>query len=418
VTKRRLASGLLVVLAACGGGAATQTATGPVPLPPATALPCRLPASPASDPEGVDDYVQCRDAERRARLPFADAGAALSSSGDGASPAASPLDVPLPPPRPVTIPLVSGKDDKCDHELALGDAAFEKDDLDAAKAHYGAAAALDAKRPGVIVGLARVRIAKLGLPMDYGAGQGNAELVAAGRELRRATQLDPKFGPAHVELGRALLLAGDAEGALLALSRGAELLPDQAEAHSALGVARLATGHADDAVASLARAAELDPGRAERHGNYGTALLMRGRVPDAVREYEIQVRLAPNDARAHADLGTALLAQNQLERGVAELQRAVAADPKRATYHSNLGYALQLQGKTDAAIAAYRKAIELDDKLASAWINLATALAKTPSRRAEARAALEHARAIDPQDPRVKANLEELDALERGKKLP
>jgi Flp pilus assembly protein TadD len=223
-------------------------------------------------------------------MSLGDGGAILAAFADGAAPDIFSHDAPTPPPKPVTIPLVSGKEDKCDHELALGDAAFEKDDLETARVHYAAAATLDGKRAGPIVGVARVRIAKLGLAMDYAAGKGNADLVAAGRELRRATQLEPRFGPAHVELGRALLLAGDADGALRALSKGVELVPDQAEAHSALGVARLATGHADDAVASLGRAAELDPGRAERHGNYGTALLMRGRVPDAVREYELQAR--------------------------------------------------------------------------------------------------------------------------------
>jgi cytochrome c-type biogenesis protein CcmH/NrfG len=69
----------------------------------------------------------------------------------------------------------------------------------------------------------------------------------------------------------------------------------------------------------------------------------------------------------------------------------------------------------DRAIAEYREALRLDPKLASAWINLATVLARDPKTRAEARAALEKARALSPDDPRVKANLEELDGLEKGK---
>jgi Flp pilus assembly protein TadD len=141
---------------------------------------------------------------------------------------------------------------------------------------------------------------------------------------------------------------------------------------------------------------------------------MRGRVKDALKEYEAQVRLDANDPRAHSDLGTALLADNQLTRAVPELERAIALDPKRATFHSNLGYALQVEGKLNDAIAEYRQALKLDDKLASAWINLATVLARDPKSRAEARTSLERARAIDPSDPRVKANLQELDALEHG----
>src|SRR5204862_544286 len=130
--------------------------------------------------------------------------------------------------------------------------------------------------------------------------------------------------------------------------------------------------------------------------------------------YRIAVRITPDDARAHSDLGLALLGANDVTNALKELEKALALDPNRATIHSNYGYALQIKGDLQKAIAEYRAAIKLDDKLASAWINLATALAKNASTRKEARAALEKAKALDPSDPRVKANLNELDALEKG----
>ena len=167
------------------------------------------------------------------------------------------------------------------------------------------------------------------------------------------------------------------------------------------------------ALREMQQASALDPGSAARHGNLGTVFFLAGQVADAVREYKQQLTLVPGDARAHADLGTALLAQNDFTGAMPELERAVALDPARATFRSNLGYALQLEGKIDEAIAAYREAIRLDPKLGSAWINLATALAKDPRRRGEARQALETAKKIDPSDPRVKANFDELDATGR-----
>ena len=141
---------------------------------------------------------------------------------------------------------------------------------------------------------------------------------------------------------------------------------------------------------------------------------MNGRVPEAVKEYEIQAHFAADDPRAHSDLGTALLASEDAPRATAELRRAVQLDPTRATFHSNLGYALQSQGMRSEAIAEYRESLRLDPKLGSAWINLATILARDPKTRAEARAALETAKKIDPTDPRVKANLDELDSLEKS----
>lgn len=337
---------------------------------------------------------------------------------------------PLPPPHGTTLPLVapvglegaggtvSGNAAKADVEVRGGDEAFDKGDLAAAAKRYAAAARLTPKAAAPLVGQGRVRVAKVGAPLDYGAAKGNKEITAAARDLRRATELDPGFGPGYVELGRALLLLADAEGALSALGRGVEVLAEEPEAHSAYGIALLATGHGDEALRALARAAELDPGSATRHGNLGTVLLMRGLVDEAVKEYGIQVALAPADPMAHADLGAGLLAKGDVVAGTRELTAAVKAAPGRAALHSNLGYALQLQGKRSEGIAEYREALRLDAAFAGAWINLATALAQDPATRGEARAALQRARALDPTDPRVKANLDELDALERGPAPP
>ena len=56
--------------------------------------------------------------------------------------------------------------------------------------------------------------------------------------------------------------------------------------------------------------------------------------------------------------------------------------------------------------------IALDDKLGSAYINLGTALAET-GRLDEARRALSRALALDPSDPRARANMDDLAQLEK-----
>jgi Flp pilus assembly protein TadD len=182
-----------------------------------------------------------------------------------------------------------------------------------------------------------------------------------------------------------------------------------------LGVAQVATGAVDAAIGSLEKAKDKDRGSAARYGNLATVYLLAGRTREAIDAYAVAVRLTPADAHLRSDLGTALLAANELTRAKEELVKAVELDPTRATFRSNLGYACQIEGRFDLAEAHYREALKLDPKLSSAWINLATVLARDPKRRTEARDALVRARTIDPSDPRVKPNLDELDALEKGR---
>jgi Flp pilus assembly protein TadD len=302
--------------------------------------------------------------------------------------------------------------------LDLGDTAFEKDDYAGARKAYESARKADEKHPGGETGIARTAIAMLNLPTDYAVAKGNAKLLAVATSLDAICKKFEDYGPAWVEAGRAKLLLGDAPGALTALREGYRLLPNEPEAASALGVALLATGDAPGAEKYLSRARDLDPGSAARHGNLGTLFFLLGRVPDAIGEYDSAARIAPNDAKSHADLGTALLASGDFRRAELELGKAIAQEPKRASFKNNLGYAYQSQGKLAAAKAEYDAALALDPKLASAWINLATLLAKSPATRGDARKALLKAQALDATDPRVKANLEELDALEKGHATP
>ena len=128
---------------------------------------------------------------------------------------------PLPPPKPVTLPLATHSGDPIDEAIAAGDDAFEAGDMAAAQKQYQTAHDKAPKRAAPIVGVARVGVAKVGAPMDFGAAKGNHAIRVATDLLRKAIKLDPAFGPAYVELGRALLLLGDADAALETLRRRA-----------------------------------------------------------------------------------------------------------------------------------------------------------------------------------------------------
>ncbi|MGH7328185.1 MAG: tetratricopeptide repeat protein, partial [Polyangiaceae bacterium] len=246
-----------------------------------------------------------------------------TSDVDAGVPSLPTASTAYPPAKPTTISLASTGDAKLDALLKAGDDAFEANDLGNAEKHYEEARVLAPKKSAPIVGMDRVKIAKTNVPYDFAAAKGNAEISAISGDLKKAVKMEPSLGAGQVELGRALLLLGDARGAIDALKKGAELLPNEAEAHSALGVAWLATGHPEEAMQEMGEAAKLDPGSAARHENYGTTLLMRGKTKEAMDEYRASIAIDPNDARSHSDLGTALLGDNQVVMAIPELQKAI-----------------------------------------------------------------------------------------------
>ncbi len=389
---------------ACGDAVPRKRALS-VPSPkPVTTMPPEFAPLGEAEPVREAEPPAVQSPPASSNTPIGDAGASDSGKAAARTYRAAP-----------EIALAGKNGDSVDLVLQEADSAYNDARYQDAEALYQKARRGAPKRAAPIVGVARSRIRKLGFAMELASAKNNSSVRVQVNELRLAIKTEPDFGPAHVELGRALLLLDDVPKALTSLERGAELLPREAEAQSAYGVALLASGKAKEAIVALTRARELDPETPQRHGNLGTALMLVGRTREAVSQYEEQARILDGDARAHSDLGTALLAAGELERGSKELERAVELDPNRASIRSNLGYALQLRGKTKEAIQMYREAIRLDEKAVSAWINLGALLGRDVTTRGEGKKALERARALDPSDPRVLANLNELEMLEKKK---
>src|SRR5580692_8899877 len=93
------------------------------------------------------------------------------------APTSAPAPASAPPPRPPVIRLSTGNGDPADAELAAGDDALAQGDVAAAEKHFTTALSQAPKSPAVAVGLARVRIARVDAPLDFGAAKGNASLA-------------------------------------------------------------------------------------------------------------------------------------------------------------------------------------------------------------------------------------------------
>jgi len=208
-----------------------------------------------------------------------------------------------------------------DHAAAqnhLGAILADRDELDAAIAHFEAA--LRAKptwnepRQNLTKALA-ARFNRQGVEL---AAEGKLELAVTC--YREALAVQPNDVAAQGNLGNALRLQGNWVEAEVCYRRVLALVPDSAEAHYSLGVAR---GHLlrwDDANLHLRRAIELQPDYVDAHGALGRVMLEQGLADDALVCFRRNVELAPNSADAHFRLAFALLLTGRFAEGWREYE--------------------------------------------------------------------------------------------------
>lgn len=220
---------------------------------------------------------------------------------------------------------------------------------------------------------------------ELAAGQQQAAVVI----LKDALQRRDDFAAARAELGRALLLTGDAQGALVELQKaqaaGAaadQVLPLRARAQLAIGDVQAAAQDADAAALTSAQArADLSTTRAEALARLGDADGARSAVQVALQadtRYAPALRLY---ARLQATAGQADAAQ-------ASLQAALDADPRDADAWALRGDLLHATGRASDAQAAWSTALQHHPRLAAAHgALLAQALAAGDDKAAQQRLA-------------------------------
>jgi tetratricopeptide (TPR) repeat protein len=191
---------------------------------------------------------------------------------------------------------------------------------------------------------------------------------------RTAVAFRPRDAVAHNNLGHALRLANDPEGASAEFRRAVELDPDYAVAHYNLGLSLFDRNDLDGAMTEYLAAIRLDSTLSEPHNNLGNLLFRKNDFDGAIAEYEKAVRLDANNTRAHYNFGVALHKKGDLARAIAELTKAIDLDPKLASAYVALGDVLSDENNLKDAIAAYRKGIDLDASHALTYVRLGDAL--------------------------------------------
>ncbi|QNI30475.1 tetratricopeptide repeat protein [Alloacidobacterium dinghuense] len=122
---------------------------------------------------------------------------------------------------------------------------------------------------------------------------GNA--VAAEGAFRKATELDPSFAPARLDLGLAELKEGKLPEAIASIRKSLELDPSSPGAHLFLGIAEYQTNDADSAITDLHQELKQDPKNVQALTWLGIVELNAGHPELASEPLDRAAELAPTD---------------------------------------------------------------------------------------------------------------------------
>ncbi len=180
---------------------------------------------------------------------------------------------------------------------------------------------------------------------------GNSD--AAFAQFREAARVDPKFAPAYVSWGHALISQGKPEEAVNIYQTALEHDPDSGVIHYKLAV----TLQELERNAAAARHAAQSAGNADEAA--ADSQQAKSFETNALQHYTRASRLGINTADFWASYGEMLNAEGRFSDAASSLNRAVAADSNLAKAHFQLALAQAQLGDYSDAIAHYEKVLSL-----------------------------------------------------------
>ena len=174
----------------------------------------------------------------------------------------------------------------------------------------------------------------LGESYPFNRREGADERV---RWFQAAVAAHPRNVTAHINLGDALNLKGDLNGAAGTCREVIRLDPKFAPGHNNLGLVLRAMGDLDGALACFREAARLDPKEPKVHYNLASTLRNKGDVTGSIRSYSEALRLVLDQSKEDSTRRTK---GGGLGGAVASLEELVRLDPDDANAHNDLAWAL------------------------------------------------------------------------------
>ena len=180
--------------------------------------------------------------------------------------------------------------------------------------------------------------------------------------LRKCAELDPTRPRVNFQLGTALSISGDAEGALVAFAAELEGNDDaDIQALALLNRSMLfQQGRKwSDAAAELERLVVLQPQRAEVYGDLATLYIQSGKTAQAIDALARGGEAGFRSAQHYYSLGARLYRDGSYGDAVTALEQALAIAPDLAKAERSLGASLERLDRLDEAVVHLRRYLEL-----------------------------------------------------------
>jgi Flp pilus assembly protein TadD len=176
---------------------------------------------------------------------------------------------------------------------------------------------------------------------------------------RKALEVDPGDGKAHLNLGYSLGQTGHPREALAEFRKACDLSPDDPIAFADLALALVQDGKPAEAIANYRKSLALDAANAGVQADLGAMLSEKGETAEGLEHLVKAVALKPGSAAVQSKLAAAFLKTGQTVEATAHLAKAVALAPDSTEFRFGLANALAQAGRFSDAISQLQKSIEL-----------------------------------------------------------
>ncbi len=190
------------------------------------------------------------------------------------------------------------------------------------------------------------------------------DFSAAGKEYRRAIELDPKYPTAHHWYSLYLSGIGRHEQAIAEAERVYKLDPLSPIISNLRAAAFYSARQYDRAIEAARKTLELDKGFSPAHFSLGCALEQKKMYPEAIAALEEAVRLSGRRIRADADLGHAYAVSGRREEAMRMIEELKARSERGYDPVADIALVYAGLGQNDEAMRWLEKAYQAR----SAWL--------------------------------------------------